>query len=126
MPATKVVFYLDDDGSVPLLEWLDELPKKARGKCIARLERLAELGHELRRPEADLLRDNIHELRVGLQGINYRMLYFFHGKMVVVVSHGLVKVRVVPPKEIDLAVKRKKRFEHAPEQHVFERDLTDG
>ena len=39
-----------------------------------------ELGHELRRPEADLLRDNIYELRIGLQGINYRILYFFHGK----------------------------------------------
>ena len=29
---------------------------------VVRIRRLAELGHELRRPEADLLRDDIHEL----------------------------------------------------------------
>jgi phage-related protein len=126
MPPTKVVFYLDDDGTVPLLEWLDELPKKARAKCIARIERLGRLGHELRRPEADLLRDAIYELRVGLQGINYRMLYFFHGRTAVVVSHGLVKERVVPPKEIDLAVRRKTSFENAPEQHAFKEVVNDG
>jgi hypothetical protein len=61
-----------------LLSWLDKLPTKAQDKCRVRIERLKELGHELRRPEADLLRDGIHELRVNLQGINYRMLYFFH------------------------------------------------
>lgn len=44
------------------------------------------LGHELRRPEADFLRDGIYELRVSLQGQQYRMLYFFHGKVVAVVS----------------------------------------
>ena len=33
------------------------------------MERLAEFGHELRRPEADLLRDKIYELRIALQGI---------------------------------------------------------
>jgi len=27
------------------------------------------MGHELRRPEADFLRDGIHELRVSLQGV---------------------------------------------------------
>jgi hypothetical protein len=53
MPKTKVVFYREDDGSVPILEWLDSLQPKALDKCAVRIERLAELGHELRRPEAD-------------------------------------------------------------------------
>ena len=91
MPVTRLIFFCDIEGSVPLLEWLDSLPKKARAKCIARLQRLALLGHELRRPEADFLRDGIYELRVGLRGINYRMLYFFHGQIAAVVSHGLTK-----------------------------------
>ena len=56
----------------PLLAWLDDLPPKIRDKCIVRIERLAQLGHELRRPEADLLRDGIHELRVRHQGVHYR------------------------------------------------------
>ncbi len=120
MPKTKVLLYREDDGTVPLLDWLDSLPSKAVAKCRVRIERLADLGHELRRPEADFLRDDIYELRVGLQGQNYRMLYFFHGKAVVVLSHGLVKKREVPPKEIDKAVERKRRFKASPKTHTWE------
>ena len=85
-----------------------------------RLDRLREMGHELRRPEADLLRDGIYELRVSLQGVHHRVLYFFHGTVAAVVSRGLVKERVVPPKEIDRAVERKKRFEANPQKHTYE------
>lgn len=62
MPATQVVFYKEVDGTVPVLEWLRTLRRENRrafAKCVARIRRLAELGHELRRPEADLLRDAI-------------------------------------------------------------------
>ncbi len=76
---TNVVFYREDDGSVPLLEWIDRLPAKAKAKCRVRIGRLRAEGHELRRPEADYLRNGVYELRVGFQGVNYRMLYFFHG-----------------------------------------------
>jgi hypothetical protein len=48
------------------------------------------------------------------------MLYFFHGREVVVLSHGIVKQRVVPPREIDLAVKRKREFERSPLRHTHE------
>src|SRR6266853_1653937 len=77
MPKTKVVFFKEDDGSVPILEWLDSLQPKALDKCTVRIERLKELGHELRRLEADFLRDGIYELRVGLHHVNYRMLSRF-------------------------------------------------
>lgn len=39
------------------------------------------------------------------------MLYFFAGKAVVVLCHGLTKERDVPPREIDRAVERKKKVE---------------
>jgi phage-related protein len=120
MPETEVVFYCEDDGTVPLLDWFDELPVKALHKCRVRIERLRELGHELRRPEADYLRDGIYELRVGHQGVHYRMLYFFHGRIVVVLSHGLVKEREVPSKEVDKAIERKARFEADPSRHTRE------
>ncbi len=119
MPKVEVVFYQEDDGEVPLLGWLDGLKAKALAKCRVRIERLAELGNELRRPEADFLRDGIYELRVGLRGINYRVLYFFHGWTAAVLSHGLVKERVVPAKEIERAVERKKKFEKAPQEHTY-------
>jgi phage-related protein len=109
-----------DDGSVPFLDWFGGIPPKAQDKCRVRLERLHQLGHELRRPEADFLRDGIYELRVALQGINYRMLYFFQGRDAVVVSHGIVKERVVPSKEIDLAVLRRAQFVADPRKHTYE------
>jgi len=122
MPQTPVVFFKDDGGSVPLIDWLHEIPRKAAAKCIVAIERLHQLGHELRRPEADLLRDGIHELRIGLQGVHYRMLYFFDGKTAVVLSHGLTKERVVPPREIDLAVRRRAGYLTDRLRHTFEKD----
>jgi hypothetical protein len=76
--------------------------------------------NELRRPEADLLRDGIYELRVSLQGIHHRILYFLHGTAGDVISHGLIKERVVSSKEIDRVVERKKRFEGDPRKHTYE------
>ncbi|OFW11089.1 MAG: hypothetical protein A3H27_01330 [Acidobacteria bacterium RIFCSPLOWO2_02_FULL_59_13] len=119
MPPTQIIFYRDEQGRVPLLDWLDSLPDKARLKCLARLQRLEVLGHELRRPEADFLRDGIYELRASFQGIHYRMLYFFHKTQAIVVSHGIQKEREVPATEIKRAIERKHQFEGAPEKHTF-------
>src|ERR1022692_1756179 len=108
MAVVIVKYYRHDSHSVPLLdEWLAGLSSKARQKCLVRLKRLESEGHDLRRPAAGYLRDGIYELRIGLQGINHRILYFFHGREAVVVSHGLTKEREVPPREIDLAIQRK-------------------
>ncbi len=119
MPAADLVFYREENGSVPALEWLDTLGTKAIVKCRAKLMRLAAQGHELRRPEADLLRDGIHELRVGLSHVNYRLLYFFSGQNAVVVSHGFTKEAKVPESEIALAIARRARFRLNPSAHSF-------
>ena len=123
MPKTHVVLYRETDGTVPLLQWLDSLSDKVRETCLFRIRRLAAVGHELRRPEADYLRDGIYELRVGLRGRNYRMLYFFHGAVAAVVAHGLVKEDQVPANEIDRAITRKRAFEKNPSQHAYEAEL---
>jgi len=120
MPRTNVWLYRDDEGTVPLLEWLDGLPQKVRDKCRIKIERLKELGYELRRPEADYLRDGIYELRVKFQRVNYRMLYFFHRDIAAVLSHGLVKERQVPTKQIGRAVEHRLKFEKDPEIHTHE------
>lgn len=117
--AYELIYYREDDGTVPMAEWLEELPAKALWKCLVRLERLEELGHEIRRPEADYLRDGIYELRTSFQGVHYRMLYFFHRQLAVVASHGLTKEDAVPPREIELAIRRKRSFDANPGQHTF-------
>ncbi len=121
MPKTSVAIYQEEDGTVPFLEWFESLPSKGQDKCVVRIERLGELGHELRRPEADLLRDGIHELRAALGGLNYRILYFFHGREAVVLSHGIVKQQAqVPEKEIDRAIERKSAFAKDPKGHTYQ------
>jgi len=79
MPKTTVVFYQDDPDTVPVLDWLDSLPTKALDKCRVRIERLRDLGHELRRPEADFLRDGIYELRFVLEP---RIIEYYISSMV--------------------------------------------
>ena len=118
MPETTVVFFAEDDGSAPVLTWLDQQQTKVQDKCLVKIERLAELGHELRRPEADFLRDGIYELRVRYRGVNYRMLYFFHERSAVI-SHGLTKEDTVPDKEIELAIVRKAQFGQDPQKHTY-------
>jgi len=66
MPKTEVGFYCDEDGAAPVLDWLSELTSKnerAHMKCHEIIKRLELLGHELRRPTADLLQDGVYELR---------------------------------------------------------------
>jgi len=99
MPTTKLIFFREADGTAPVVEWLTQLRReneRAYAKCRVRLMRLSEMGHELRRPEADYLRDDIYELRSRLGSVNYRVLYFFHGRNVAVVSHGFTKEAEVP------------------------------
>jgi hypothetical protein len=119
MPFTDVVFFTKDDGSVPVLEWLDELPEKARDKLIVRVERLAERGHELGRPEAALLREGVHELRARHGNVNYRLLYFFSGGRAVL-SNGTTKERRVPARDINLAIGQRADFEGNPEAHTHQ------
>jgi phage-related protein len=146
MPRTDVVFYRDDDGSVPILEWIDGLVPKARLKILVRLERLRQLGHELRRPESDLLRDDIHELRISLNHVQYRILYAFHTnkqaeretglktikkgstrkgreesstrRAIAMVAHGITKEGKVPDEEINRALVRMRKFATDPRRHT--------
>lgn len=123
MPRTDVYFYKETDGTVPVLDWLRRLRQQDRrsyAKCVVRIQRLAEEGHALRRPEADYLRDGIHELRARQGHVNYRILYFFHGREVVILAHALTKESEVPNADIERAKSRKAAFEESPRTHLYE------
>ena len=123
MPKTHVVFYQEADGQAPVVGWLHGLMKtnaKAWAHCRARIELLAQFGHELRRPAADYLRDGIYELRAKQGHVQYRILYFFHGRQVAILAHSLTKEDAIPPAEIERAIKRKKLFESNPRKHTYE------
>src|SRR5580698_9661259 len=94
MPNITVAFYRDSDGQAPVVNWLRDLMKtneRAWAHCRARIEMLTQFGHELRRPAADYLRDGIYELRAKQGHVQYRILYFFHGRQVAILAHSLTK-----------------------------------
>jgi phage-related protein len=123
MPATRVILFRELDGSSPVVDWLRALRKenvRAWAVCLERMKLLAEFGHELRRPACDLLRDGIYELRAKQGRVQYRLLYFFHGRNVAILAHGLTKTDAVPKSDIERALRRKKLFEANPEAHTYE------
>ncbi len=107
MPPAELLVFREANGRIPLVDWLDLLPAKARAKCLNYMRLLATSGHELRRPAADIVRDGVYELRPSHRSVQYRILYFFHGRDVVVLSHGIIKSRKVPDAEIERAIERK-------------------
>jgi hypothetical protein len=122
VPETTVFFFQDDDGTVPVKVWLEQLQRKYRqafAQCVAVIRRLALFGYDLHRPSADFLRDGIHELRARKGRINYRVLYFFHGK------NALTKEDKVPNADINRAVERKKRYEQNPKRHTHEESFDE-
>ena len=103
MPLTEVGRFRDKKGRIPISEWLDDLKvhrSKIYAKCLAWISELAMKGNQLRRPFGEHLENGIYELRVKFGTQNYRMLYFFHGSNIAVLTHGFTKEDVVPPKEI--------------------------
>ena len=125
MPITRVIFFQDEAGHAPVLDWLQDLQEdnvKAWANCRAKIVLLSQFGHELRRPAADFLRDGIYELRAKQGHVQYRILYFFHGRNVAVLSHSLTKEDSIPAVEIERSLKRKRLFEQDPEKHTYGED----
>jgi phage-related protein len=123
MLSCRVVFYRDDDGTAPVIEWLRVMERRARGvaaKFADRVDRLSNWGPALRRPLVGYLGDGIYELRVRHRTVNYRVLFFFHGQHAVVLAHGLTKMSRVPPEEIERAKERRQRFELDPDAHTYD------
>ena len=124
MPKTQVLIFANEKGEAPLLKWLDKQPAKVQDKCLARIERLAGIGHELRRPEADYLRDGIHKLRIRFQKVNYRILYFFREGNAIL-SHGIKKEGKVPDREIELAIQNSVKVEMDPSKSLIREEEDD-
>lgn len=125
MPGTRVIFFQDEDGHARVLDWLRDLRRenaKAWANCRARIVLLSQFGHQLRRPAADFLRDGIYELRARQGHVQYRILYFFHGRDAAVLAHSLTKEDSIPSVEIERALGRKRQFQQNPEKHTYAED----
>jgi len=117
---TKMLIFKDEKSKVPLVEWLKKQPAKARDKCIAKVKRLSLMGHKLRRPDCDYLTEGIYELRIRDGNVNYRILYGFVGRSIVLLSHGCTKEKEVPKREIEKAIGNMAKYKKNPDKYSFE------
>jgi len=113
MPATRIVVYWNGN-SCPVVDQYRKALRENRRlavKLLSAVQHLETYGFDARRPQVDVLRDGIWEFRIRIGSENWRLLYFFAGKNLVVLSHVITKEREVPPKEIDLAKLRREQVE---------------
>lgn len=101
-----LIFYTPPQGGSPIDEFLDALGAKPRAKVERLMGQLRLHGPDLARPYADALRGKIRELRIHYGRIHYRILYFFHGRTVVLTSGFQKKTPQVPEREIERAERR--------------------
>jgi len=107
----QVLFYQGPGGRRPAEEFLDALPVKARAKAAKWMEKLEEFGPDLPRPYADIVRGKIRELRAIFASAQYRLLYFFYGKYIII-THGFIKkTDETPDNELKKAENMMRDFE---------------
>ncbi len=126
MPPVRIVFFKDMQGGLPVLDWLRTI--RFRDPVLFTrigflLRELAAKGYEMRRPYSEYLGQGLYELRFRSGRIQIRILYFFHGREVVVLSSVLRKEARIPPIELGRAARRKFEFESNPGAHSHEEDL---
>jgi phage-related protein len=87
----NLVFYTTERGDSPVDDFFDSLDKKSRAKVAAHLSILEELGPNLKRPYADVVRGKIRELRIRKSSNQYRILYFFELRDQIILVHAFLK-----------------------------------
>ena len=101
----EIEFYTTASGQCPMDAFLDQMPVKHAAKAEKFMGLLEEKGPDLPRPFADIVRGKIRELRVAFHHHEYRFLYFFFSKIIVMTHGFLKKSDKVPEGEIDQAQK---------------------
>ena len=116
-PSVQIRLFRSLDGTVPVLEALDDLTQKAREKCLYAIALLREQGHTARRPLAENLGDGLYELRIKVGRVNHRILYFFHGQEIIVLAHYLTKEREVPTVDLKRVGERRELYLSDPDRY---------
>jgi phage-related protein len=99
----EVEFYRDHRGRCQVIDFLGRLQIRERAKVTKWIEMLERQGPDLPRPYADIVQGKIRELRIGFGTNEYRFLYFFYGKKILI-THGFIKkTDKVPVEDIEMA-----------------------
>jgi hypothetical protein len=75
MPDWTIEFF-EEAGSVPVRDWLDNLPEEVRAKVLARIELLKKHGPTLDYPYTSQIEGRLREARLRVGKTRHRVLYF--------------------------------------------------
>ena len=100
----RLEFYRTESGEEPALDYVRAQIKAHRAKIGRALQYLEDVGNLARRPQADYLGNQMYELRIAIEQHQHRLLYFFHGRTLIVVTSGILKNEgKVPQAELERA-----------------------
>lgn len=102
----EIYYFEDDKGNAPVREYIKVLPDQDRAKIYAYLNRLSEVGPQMRRPMADYIgeKTGLYELRPS----RHRIIYFFLERKNIILLHALLKkTDKIPEKDLRIAEDRK-------------------
>lgn len=102
----EIKYYKEQNGRIPVVEFLDSLDIKMRQKMLRSIQALQTLGIALRMPLSESLDDGIFELRAQVGTNISRVMYFFIIGNKAVLTHGFIKkTQKTPAREIEKAKK---------------------
>ena len=104
-----VLFFMTTAGSEPVREWLKNLTKDEK-KIIGTDIKTVQLGWPIGMPVVKHIGEGIWEIRSTLSSKIARILFFTHGKAIILVNGFIKKTQKIPKDEIELAKKRMKQF----------------
>lgn len=107
----SIVFYRDEHGVSPVLEFLRSLDADAQASIGWAMEQLRVRNVQAREPLVRHLEDKLWELRRESKTNIYRLLYFFFTGRRIVFVHGFQKkTDKTPRREIETAYARHMAF----------------
>lgn len=111
MEKFSIEYYIKDDGSCPVLDFMNSLDTKMRAKLLRLQLLLEQNGNMLTEPYSKHLEDGIFELRAQ-QGNNIaRALYFFRVGQKIIITNGFIKkTKKTPKSELNLAKKYRTEY----------------
>ncbi len=107
-----IEFYRLPNGKSPIEEFLDSLTGKQAQKVLWVLQLIEELERVPRQYFKKLIdREGIWEVRVQFGNDIFRLLGFFYGGALLILTNGFAKkTQATPAQEITLALRRKNEY----------------
>ena len=107
----EIEFFKTETDNVPVLDWIQDMPKKDQGIALRYIRLLALQGTEARMPLVKPLGNKLFELRWPASDKEHRIVYFAAPGRKFVLLHGFIKKRqTTPPKVIATAMRRMREY----------------